>query len=84
MIPGIFFPHRVIIGITAGGIVIVVSPIAAAEGPYWGALVVVESVGSRESVCEVVSACVREWDRKTERDIVHVCACARASMKVCV
>ena len=31
--------------ITAGGIVIVLSPITAAEGSYRGALVVVESVG---------------------------------------
>ena len=45
MIPGIFFPHGVIIGITARGIVVVVSAITTAKGPHWGALVVVESVG---------------------------------------
>ena len=45
MIPGIFFPHGVIIGITTRGIVVVVSAITTAEGSYWGALVVVESVG---------------------------------------
>lgn len=45
LIPGIFFPHGVIIGITARGIVVVVSAITTAKGPHWGALVVVESVG---------------------------------------
>ena len=44
LIPGIFFPHGVIIGITARGIVVVVSAIATAKGSYWGALVMVESV----------------------------------------
>ena len=45
LIPGIFFPHGVIIGITARGIVVVVSAIATAKGSYWGDLVVIESVG---------------------------------------